>query len=88
MIRFRLSHIREFLTIAGLEDILEHSQCRETDNLDIYYSEETYAEVKESLEAWKVEMPEEAKSWVAVDGEEASKVCCDFLPLCSSLKLF
>ncbi|KAH8101475.1 FAD dependent oxidoreductase [Cristinia sonorae] len=72
-IRFRLAHIKEFLTIAGLEEITEHSQCREVDNLDVYFTEDEYAEVKDALELWKTDMPEEAQSWEAVDGDVASK---------------
>jgi len=74
MIRFRLAHLREFLTIAGLEDIVELSQCREVDNLDVYFTEEQWTDVKEALEIWKADMPEEAHSWVAVDGKLAGKV--------------
>lgn len=74
IIRFRLSHIREFLIIAGLEDILDHSQAREVDHLDVYFHEDEYNEVKAALELWRADMPEEARSWEAVDGPEASKV--------------
>ncbi|THH27943.1 hypothetical protein EUX98_g6242 [Antrodiella citrinella] len=73
-IRFRLAHLQEFLTIAGLENIMELSQCRAVDNVDVYLTPEEYVDVKAALEVWRTDMPEEAKSWVAVDGALASKM--------------
>ncbi|THH10585.1 hypothetical protein EW145_g1235 [Phellinidium pouzarii] len=71
LIRFRQMHIHELISTATEEDILEESQCREVDSLDVYLTRETFEEGKTQLQVWKEDMPEEAKDFVWVEGEEA-----------------
>ncbi|THH04443.1 hypothetical protein EW145_g5519 [Phellinidium pouzarii] len=71
LIRFRLMHVRETLKTATEEDILDKSQCREVDSLDVYFTPDTFKEAKEQLQAWKKDMPEEAKDYKSIESEEA-----------------
>lgn len=74
MIRFRLAHLEEMLAISKIEDILEVSQCREVEHVDIYTESESYEEVKQLLKLWKADMPHEAVNFRAEDGPEAVQV--------------
>lgn len=82
MIRFRQLHIREMLTAAEEEDILDECQCREVDSLDVYFTPEMFSEARQQLEAWKRDMPVESEYYDAVEGKEAIEVtiaeflCC------------
>ncbi|KAI5118523.1 hypothetical protein M0805_007691 [Coniferiporia weirii] len=71
LIRFRMMHVREMLVAAAEEGILDKCQCREVDSLDVYFTPETFDEAKRQLQAWKKDMPEEAKDYTSVEGEEA-----------------
>ncbi|KAI0075921.1 FAD dependent oxidoreductase [Panus rudis PR-1116 ss-1] len=63
MIKFRLAHYDEMLIIAKNEDILEHSQCRPTEQFDVHFTLNALEEAEGDLEVWKSDMPEEASSW-------------------------
>jgi hypothetical protein len=74
IIRFRRAHhpaLRE-----AVEDIgaLEHSQIRDTEQLDIYFERDTFDKEVKALEAWRKDMPEEAEVSRVVEGSEAAKV--------------
>ena len=60
--------------MASQEDILKESQVRTTEHLEVHYTQETFAEAKEELDAWKADMPTEAGDYVAYEGQEAIEV--------------
>ncbi|KAI0063079.1 FAD dependent oxidoreductase [Artomyces pyxidatus] len=73
IIRFRLAHLGELRSVAEEEGTSEHSQIRDVESFDVYYSPETYQSEKEALERWRADMPDEARDVHAIDGEEAVK---------------
>ena len=74
IIRLRLAHIVEMLAIAKEEGILESSQVRNVDSLDVYWSAEMFEVAKKDLETWKADMPVESRDYEWIEGKEASKV--------------
>ena len=74
LIRFRLKHIREMMTVAEEDKLFEESNLREVDSLDVYYNPELFASAKKDLETWRADMPEESREYVSVESEEAVEV--------------
>ena len=83
LIRLRLMHLREMLAVASEDDILSESQCREVDSLDVYFAQEDFDEAKKQLKAWKKDMPEESKDYIALDSRESIEVILNFFYLMS-----
>jgi len=74
IIRFRRAHhsaLRQAVEEIGAVD---HSQIRDTEMLDIYFDRDTFDKEVKALEAWRKDMPEEAKECRVVEGSEAVKV--------------
>lgn len=74
MMHFRLAHFKEVHSIAVSEDILEHSQCRKTENFDVHITPQTLEAAKEELDTWRAEMPTEASSYQVSEGSDALTV--------------
>jgi hypothetical protein len=74
LVRFRLAHLREMQAVAAAEDIVKDSQIRDTEHLEVYYTEDALEEARRELKAWKADMPEESKDYVLYEGQEAVKV--------------
>ncbi|EJD04507.1 FAD dependent oxidoreductase [Fomitiporia mediterranea MF3/22] len=74
LVRLRLMHVREILAVADEDDVLDDCNCREVDSLDVYFTRETFDEAKESLQAWREDMPEESTDYAWVEGKEAIEV--------------
>ena len=60
--------------IAAAEGIVDASQVRATEHVEVYMDAEAFGEAREKLEGWKKEMPEEAAPFVAYDGIDISQV--------------
>ncbi|KAH9939026.1 FAD dependent oxidoreductase [Epithele typhae] len=73
LIDFRLAHLAELLRVATAEGIVTRGQVRATEHLDVYTSEETFAEAKDKLAQWRAEMPEAAEGFMSYEREEAIK---------------
>ncbi|KAI0641091.1 FAD dependent oxidoreductase [Trametes meyenii] len=71
MIAFRRAHLTEIQRIAIEEGILEQSQCRETEHLDVFTCPKAFAESKANLENWRAAMPVESSSFVCHERAEA-----------------
>ena len=76
IIRLRLAHIVEMLATAKEEGILESSQVRKVDSLDVYWSAEMFEAAKKDLETWKADMPAESQAYEWIESKEASRVSC------------
>ena len=74
LIRFRLQHISELLSVAAEEDAIKESQCREVESLDVYFDRHLFEQAKKQLLAWKEDMPVESQNFSWEEGEEAVKV--------------
>ena len=74
VIRFRLAHMKELMSVAIAEDILLESQCREVENFDVHMSKNSFLEAKRHLEVWKTDMPEESAHFHSEEGVGAIQV--------------
>ncbi|KAH9891207.1 FAD dependent oxidoreductase [Cubamyces lactineus] len=73
MVAFRRAHLAEVRRIAIEEGILQESQVRETEHLDVFTCPKAFAESKAKLAEWRAAMPLESSSFVAYEREEAIK---------------
>ncbi|EKM83367.1 hypothetical protein AGABI1DRAFT_110034 [Agaricus bisporus var. burnettii JB137-S8] len=67
IVRFRLSHLNELLTVASEEKLLEESQCRETRAYDVYQNQSLYRNAKKLLEVFKRDLPVEGSEMEIVE---------------------
>jgi hypothetical protein len=74
IIRFRLAHLTELLGVAAEENLLEESQCRETQTYDVFQDRNLYRYAKELLEVYKRDLPSEGAEYEVIEDEEALKV--------------
>lgn len=74
LIRFRLQHISELLSVAAEEDAIKESQCREVESLDVYFDRHLFDQAKKQLLGWKADMPVESQDFSWEEGEEAAQV--------------
>lgn len=73
IIRFRLSHFQELLSVATDENLLEDSQCREVEALDAFYEPSLFNEAKGKLETYKRDLPEESSRYQIYEGPDKIK---------------
>ncbi|KAH9064955.1 FAD dependent oxidoreductase [Lactarius vividus] len=73
IIRFRLSHLPAVR--GAVEDIgvLDYSQVRDVEKLDVYFDRGSFEENLKALEEWKADMPDEAAGCYVFEGKEATK---------------
>lgn len=64
--------------------MLDYSQVRDVEKLDVYFNRGEFEESLKALEEWKVDMPEEAAGFYVVEGKEATEVL-HLSPLSSAL---
>lgn len=64
--------------------MLDYSQVRDVEKLDVYFNRGEFEESLKALEEWKVDMPEEAADFYVVEGKEATEVL-HLSPLSSAL---
>lgn len=81
IIRFRLSHLTELLSIATEEGLLEDSQCRETDSYDVYQDINLYRYAKQLLQTYMEDLPVESSDFRIIEDKESLAVR---VPNCSS----
>ncbi|KIJ53075.1 hypothetical protein M422DRAFT_775811 [Sphaerobolus stellatus SS14] len=76
IIRFRLAHVKSLISIAEDEQILESSQCRHVDFIDVYFGKELFEGVKKKLALYCADFsPEEVGTYrVVEDKEELAKL--------------
>ena len=80
-LRFRLSHLREMLSVAEEMDLTEVAQARQVQFLSAYFGEQPWKGALERFRRFKEGMPEEAAEWIAYEGDSIPKVrflYCEF----------
>jgi hypothetical protein len=83
IIRFRLAHLSALREAVEDIDVLDHSQIRDVEKLDVYFDHDGFKEEVKAFEIWRDDMPEEAADSRVVEGSEAAKVTISFLLLSS-----
>jgi hypothetical protein len=74
IIRFRLSHFPQILAAATEENLLDESQCREIEALDVFYDPKSYQIAKSKLATYRRELPEESVTYKCYEGADDMKV--------------
>jgi glycine/D-amino acid oxidase-like deaminating enzyme len=74
LIRFRLSHLHEMLSVAEELCLTEAAQARKVKFLSAFFGDEGWKAAKERLERFKNDMPEESSEWVAYEGGSIPEV--------------
>ncbi len=74
IIRFRLSHLAELLSIAAEEGLLEDSQCRETESYDVYQDTTLYHHAKQLLQVYTEDLPVEGSDFRIIEDKETLAV--------------
>ena len=74
MFAFRHAHLSELKHVALAEGILSNSQIRDTEQVDVFTSEEAFSTAKADLEKWRVDMPDEASNITVHERVDAIKV--------------
>lgn len=67
-------HVHQMQLIASVEDILKECQCREVESFDVYFDVKMFEDAKRLLDAWKQDMPVEARDYISLEGANASEV--------------
>ncbi|KAJ5145127.1 hypothetical protein N7448_002519 [Penicillium atrosanguineum] len=73
IIRFRLAHLREMLSVAEELGLTEVAQARKVQFLSAYFGDENWKSAKERLQRFKKGMPEESEEWIAYEGDSIPK---------------
>ena len=60
IIRFRLAHLENLLSVAEEEDLMGDSQCRKVEALDVFTDKTLYRQAKKWLHEYKTDLPEES----------------------------
>ncbi|KAH7910011.1 FAD dependent oxidoreductase-domain-containing protein [Hygrophoropsis aurantiaca] len=71
IMRFRLSHLGEMRRVAAEEQLVEASQCREVESVDVYYDQGVFDKAKRKLEAYRRDMPVESAPYRVYEAAEA-----------------
>ncbi|KAF9014268.1 FAD dependent oxidoreductase-domain-containing protein [Cyathus striatus] len=70
VIRFRLSHVENLLSIAQEEKLVDESQCRRVDTYDVFFDKGLFNESKRKLAIYCKELPEESKPYRIIEDRE------------------
>ncbi|KAF8641546.1 hypothetical protein AX16_009923 [Volvariella volvacea WC 439] len=68
---FRRSHIRELMTVAEEEDLLEESQCRGVETFDVYHNKSAFADAKRRLARYLNDLPSEKEAYSVYETRES-----------------
>ncbi|KAH7920486.1 FAD dependent oxidoreductase [Leucogyrophana mollusca] len=71
IMRFRLSHLEEMKRVAAEEHLVEESQCREVEAVDVYFDQGLFEKAKRKLEVYRRDMPVESSSYRVFEASEA-----------------
>lgn len=71
LIKFRLAHLQELQRVAEEEGILDKSQWRAVDLVDVYYDERSFDKAKEKLSKYQRDLPFEASHHRVYEAAEA-----------------
>ena len=74
ILRFRLAHLREMLSVAEELGLTEVAQARKVQFLSAYFGDENWRSAKERLRRFKKGMPEESEEWIAYERDSIPEV--------------
>lgn len=74
IMRFRQSHFAAMRQVCEEEGLLESTQCRQTEHVDVFYDEEMFESRKRLFEEFKNEMPHEAAQYTVYEAKDAKEV--------------
>ncbi|KAK0207927.1 hypothetical protein DFS33DRAFT_1458941 [Desarmillaria ectypa] len=68
IIKFRLCHLDELISVAKEESLTEESQCRKVDTYDVFFDKKVFEAAKEKLSRYLEELPSEKGGWGTTEG--------------------
>lgn len=74
LIRFRLAHLQEMLTVAEELGITTETQARKVQFLSVYFGDEPWKTALERMHRFKDGMPEESAEWTSYEGDAIPRV--------------
>lgn len=74
LLRFRLAHLREMLSVAEELGLTEVTQARKVQFLSAYFGDEPWKAAVERLRRFKEGMPEESAEWASYEGSSIPEV--------------
>lgn len=69
LIRFRMSHLQEMLSVAEELGITTETQARKVQFLSVYFGDEPWKAALERMHRFKEGMPEESAEWTSYEGD-------------------
>lgn len=76
ILRFRLAHLHEILSVAEEVGLTEAVQARKVQFLSAYFGDGPWKAALERFRRFKEGMPEESAEWAAYEGDSIPEVCC------------
>ncbi|CAI7586362.1 unnamed protein product [Penicillium viridicatum] len=76
LIRFRLAHLQEMLTVADQLGITTETQARKVQFLSVYFGDEPWKAALERMHRFKEGMPEESAEWRSYEGDAIPRELC------------
>lgn len=73
IIRFRLSHLPELLSVAEREGLQEESQCREVEAFDVFCDAALFDDAKSRLAVYREDLPAESQHYKTYESAESLK---------------
>jgi hypothetical protein len=81
IIRFRLSHLDEFLAVATKEGLLQDSQCRKVRLYDVFGNNTLYRHAKRLFKIYAQDLPSESSDFEIIETEGGLEVGLPMLTL-------
>lgn len=70
IMRFRLAHLHEILSVVEAYGLTEETQARKVQFLSAYFDDETWSDGLGRLKRFKDGLPVESREWVAYEGDD------------------
>lgn len=74
IIRFRQMHFSAMRRVCEEEGLLEATQCRQTEHVDVFYDGAMFESQKRKFEEFRNDMPQEAAQYTVYESKDAIEV--------------
>ena len=74
IIRFRQMHFSIIRRVCEEEGLMEFTQCRRTEHVDVFYDNQIFESQKRKFEEFRNDMPLEAANYTIYESNDAKEV--------------
>ena len=74
IIRFRQMHFSTMRRVCEEEGLMEVTQCRQTEHVDVFYDYKMFESQKRKFEEFRNDMPLEAAQYTIYESKDAKEV--------------